>query len=158
MSAFVTTMRFEEHLDSNRLALRTLRFRDFWFFCKLIGNKQVRRYLGGPVAWQQRLFRFMQYQSSPDHIGVWVVRLAKGNRPIGLVELGPHKDGTDYEISYQFYPTSWGKGYADEALQVVISHALRDAGLTRIIAETQSANLASCRVLRKLGSGLIANR
>jgi ribosomal-protein-alanine N-acetyltransferase len=77
--------------------------------------------------------------------------LSNRDQPIGLVELGPLKDGNDYEISYQFSSMFWGKGFAKEAIQIVISHALNDAGLRRIIAETQSANSASCRLLTAQG-------
>lgn len=144
-------MKFAERLRTDRLSLNPLRKRDFWFFFNLIGDKRVRRYLGGPVGWRQRLPRFRQYLTSPNNVGVWVVSLESRNQSIGLVELGPHKDGNDYEISYQFNPMFWGKGFAKEAIQIVVDHALNEAGLSRIIAETQSANSASCRLLIEQG-------
>ncbi|MEP3638201.1 MAG: GNAT family N-acetyltransferase [Paracoccaceae bacterium] len=150
-SAFVRVMKFAQQVQTERLLLQPLRKRNLWFFCRLLGSKSVRFYLGGPVAWSQRFPRFKRYLAAPDFVGVWVVSLAERNQPIGLVELGPHKDGKDYEISYQFRPTFWGKGFANEAVQAVISHALNETDLERIIAETQSANSASCRLLCKLG-------
>lgn len=144
-------MKFAKQLRTERLALHSIRIRDFWFFCGLIGNKRVRLYLGGPIARSQRLRRFGRYLTAPNHVGVWVVYWANRNQPVGLVELGPHKDGNDYEMSYQFDPTFWGRGFAKESIQAVISHAIDEAGLGRIIAETQSVNSASCRLLRKLG-------
>lgn len=144
-------MKFAEQLRTERLSLHPLRKRDLLFFCKLIGDKRVRRYLGGPVDLRQRIPRFRQYLAVPNNVGVWVVSLSKRNQPIGLVELGPHKDGNGYEISYQFNSAFWGNGFAKEAIQAVIGHALNDAGLRRIIAETQSANLASCRLLTTQG-------
>lgn len=144
-------MKFAEQLRTERLSLHPLRKRDLWFFCKLIRDKRVRRYLGGPVDWRQWVPRFRQYLAVPDYAGVWVVSMSNHNQPIGLVELGPHKDGSDYEISYQFTSAFWGKGLAKEAIQAVISHALNEAGLKRIIAETQSANSASCRLLTAQG-------
>jgi len=144
-------MKFADHIQTERLLLNPLRRRDIWFFCKLIGNSNVRRYLGGPVPWQQRLSRFNRYLSAPSHVGIWVARLARRNQPIGLVELGPHKDGRDYEVSYQFDPDHWGEGFSKEAVHAVIAHALDEAGLERVVAETQSANLASCRLLMSQG-------
>ncbi len=144
-------MNFSEQLRTERLSLHPLRKRDLWFFCILIGDKRVRRYLGGPVVWSQRFPRFRQYLTAPDFVGIWVASLAERNQPIGLVELGPHQDGKDYEISYQFSPTFWGKGFANEAVQAVIKHALNETDLERIIAETQSANSASCRLLKSQG-------
>ena len=150
-SALLGAMKFADQLRTERLSLHPVRRRDFLFFCKLVGDKRVRRYLGGPVDWRQQVPRFRQYLAVPNYVGVWVVRLSTRNQPIGLVELGPHKDGNDYEISYQFNSTFWGQGFAKEAIQATISHALNDAGLRRIIAETQSANSASCRLLTAQG-------
>jgi len=144
-------MRFAKQIHTDRLALHPLQKRYFWFFCMLLGNQRVRRHLGGPVDWRKRLPQFRHYLAPPDYVGVWVVSLVDRRQPIGLVELGPHKDGNDYEISYQFAPAFWGKGFAGEAIRAVISRALGDSGLGRIIAETQSANSASCRLLREQG-------
>jgi len=73
------------------------------------------------------------------------------NNALGLIVLNPHTEGQDYEISYQFLPAYWGKGYAREAVSCVIKNALQITPLSRVIAETQSANLASIRLLKALG-------
>ncbi len=140
-----------KHIQTQRLTLRPLRRRDVWFFSKLIGDPQVRRFLGGPVPLRQRPKRFRQYLNAPPNVGIWVACLTSTGHPIGLVETGPHKNGTDIEVSYQFRPAFWGQGLAREALLPVLAHALDGAGTDRIIAETQSANAASCRLLEALG-------
>lgn len=71
-------------------------------------------------------------------------------KPIGLIVLGHHQDEGAYEISYQFDPTFWGKGLAGEAVQAVLAHA-KARKIERVVAETQSANAASCSLLRKQG-------
>ncbi|WP_159807491.1 GNAT family N-acetyltransferase [Litoreibacter roseus] len=144
-------MHFADHIQTERLSLSPMKKRDIWFFCRLVGNSNVRRYLGGPVHWKQRLPRFKRYLNAPSHVGVWVARLTRFNQPIGLVELGLHKNERDYEVSYQFDPSYWGGGLASEAVHAVIAHALDEAGLERIISETQSANSASCRLLKSQG-------
>jgi ribosomal-protein-alanine N-acetyltransferase len=68
-----------------------------------------------------------------------------------LIELGTHKDGEEYEISYQFHPNYWGNGFAYEAAAAVIQHAFNQLELDQVIAETQSANQASCALLQRLG-------
>lgn len=144
-------MKVAQQIHTERLLLRSLRWRDFWFFYALMRNKRVRQYLGGPVIWSQRIPRFMRYRVAPSNVGVWVVSHLERNQPIGLVELGPHQDGKDCEISYQFHPAFWGQGFAREAVHAVVNSPLNDSGLVRIIAETQSANSASCRLMRELG-------
>jgi len=68
-----------------------------------------------------------------------------------LVNLEEHHDGVDTEISYQLLPEFWVKGYATEAVQAIITYPLSELGLPRIIAETQIANIASCRLLKRVG-------
>lgn len=136
---------------TERLCLRPLKKTDFWFFFLLIGDERVRKYLGGTVGWRQRLSHFKTYLAAPEHVGIWIVCVANTKQPIGVVELGPHKDEHDYEVSYQFAPNSWGNGFAFEAVRAVVKHALNDWGMERVIAETQSANAASCNLLRKQG-------
>jgi ribosomal-protein-alanine N-acetyltransferase len=144
-------MEFAKHIYTQRLCLRPIKKKDFAFFFRLLGNSRVREYLGGVVGWRKRLSRIKSYLATPSHVGVWVVCIANDKQPIGLVELGPHKDGKNYEVSYQFDPNFWRRGFASEAVGAAVEHALDGRGLDRIIAETQSANVASCSLLRKCG-------
>ncbi|MDJ0636087.1 MAG: GNAT family N-acetyltransferase [Xenococcaceae cyanobacterium MO_188.B29] len=86
----------------------------------------------------------------------WVIRVKKNNFlvGIGIVSLGKHHNNIDTEISYQLLPEWWGKGYGTEAVQAVLNHALTVLGLPRVIAETQIANIASCRLLERMGMRL----
>ena len=82
---------------------------------------------------------------------VWLVETKSTLRPIGLVFISKHRDGLDSELSYQFSSSVWGMGYATEATRCVLNYAVNDLHLGRLIAETQSANKASCRLLETLG-------
>jgi ribosomal-protein-alanine N-acetyltransferase len=55
------------------------------------------------------------------------------------------------EVSYQLLPQWWRQGYATEVVQKIIQHAFADLALTKVVAETQTANIASCRLLEKVG-------
>lgn len=144
-------MVFAPRLDTPRLVLRPLRRRDLWFYWQLVGHPQVRRYLGGPPPWGARFSRFAYTLAAGGEAGIWLVSTRVPKQAIGLVELGPHKDGHDIELSYQFHPRVWGRGLAYEAATRVVRHGLTDQGLPRIIAETQAANATSCRLLKRLG-------
>ncbi|APX13634.1 hypothetical protein BWR18_02090 [Tateyamaria omphalii] len=134
------------------MVLRPVALRDCRFFVRLLGNADTRRYLGGPVPWRHGIRRFREYLPLPDGNAAWIAcRTTAEPQALGLVELGPHKDGTDHEVSYQFDPAVWGHGFACEAVSAVIVHALHMGVLRRVIAETQSANAASCRLLERVG-------
>lgn len=84
----------------------------------------------------------------------WVVREKRTDDFIGLLSLGPHHDGVDLEVSYQLLPNWWGRGYATEVVQVIINYALNELNLPKVLAETQTANISSCKLLEKLGMEL----
>lgn len=130
-----------------------LREDDLEFVVRLYTNPDVRRYLGGPVDEKRIRDDFPQLLRSIDNLTLWYWSvLARVDKSfMGLMTLGPHHDGHDVEISYLFLPAYWGMGFATEAVRVIIRYGLTELELPRIIAETQEANLASCRLLERVG-------
>jgi len=55
------------------------------------------------------------------------------------------------EIGYGLHPDFWGAGYATEALTGMLRMMLTGSTLHRVVAITKSANLASRRLLERLG-------
>ncbi|MEK8034917.1 GNAT family N-acetyltransferase, partial [Ideonella sp. DXS29W] len=66
-------------------------------------------------------------------------------------------DLEDLEVSYLFLPEHWGRGYARAAVKQALAYAFGTIGLRRVLAETQSANGASVRLLEHLGFCLVGN-
>ena len=58
--------------------------------------------------------------------------------------------GDDHEIGWHLHPDAWGSGYATEAASALVQRAL-DAGLTHVVAVTDSANVRSQAVCGRLG-------
>lgn len=73
---------------------------------------------------------------------------ADGARLVGAVGLSAAQDGP--ELGYWIARNHWGRGYASEAARAVLSLA-RTLGHTRILATHFVDNVASCRVLEKVG-------
>ena len=78
------------------------------------------------------------------------ITLKKTGEFIGLVSIDEYHDKDLYELSYQFY-LSFGEGLAFEVLTQVIEEGLNYLNIASIVAETQTANKASCCLLEKLG-------
>jgi len=74
---------------------------------------------------------------------------------IGSVRLGetsrPHRRG---ELGYVLARPHWGMGYATEAAAAVLRFGFGDLGLHRICATCDPDNVASARVLTKVGMRL----
>jgi len=69
----------------------------------------------------------------------------------GLVHLGMQHDHPDVEIGYMFYEKFWGKGYATEVARRLLKWGFEELKLPSIIGVTRKENIASQRVLEKLG-------
>ena len=68
----------------------------------------------------------------------------------GAGYMGPPADGT-VEIGYSVVPEERGRGYATEAVQVLIARALATEGVQRVVAEVHEENVASLKVMERCG-------
>jgi len=59
--------------------------------------------------------------------------------------------GTEAHLGYIFDPKHSGHGYATEAVTAMVAHAFDRLGLRRITAGCYADNLASVRILEKIG-------
>jgi RimJ/RimL family protein N-acetyltransferase len=62
-----------------------------------------------------------------------------------------NRDYRSAALGYCFREVAWGHGYATEAARAVLQWAFDTLELNRVQAETDTRNLASARVLEKLG-------
>jgi RimJ/RimL family protein N-acetyltransferase len=82
----------------------------------------------------------------------WVqLAVVVGGRSIGDVAVGIHDNGQQATIGYSITAAEQGKGYATEAVGAVIGALFNDAHLHRISAGIDPENIASRRLLEKLG-------
>ncbi len=81
-----------------------------------------------------------------------VVRDAATREPLGLCGVVPTRLGLDLpDLGYAILARHSGQGYATEAAAAVLAEALGPLGHPRLAAFTSLANLASQRVLEKIG-------
>ncbi|ADC51691.1 hypothetical protein BpOF4_18250 [Alkalihalophilus pseudofirmus OF4] len=138
-------------LESKRCIIRGFQRSDITEIRKLYKSEEVRKYLGGVPQGESIELSLKELEYPPKGSFYWIIREKQTDEFIGLASLDPHHDGVNIELSYQLLPRWWGRGYATEILQLIVTHVLNDLNLTKIIAETQTANTASCRLLEKVG-------
>ena len=82
----------------------------------------------------------------------WAVERKEDAKVLGLVHLNQvdffHRSA---EIGYWFSRKIWGKGYATEATRALTEYAIQTLRLDEVIAICHPQNLASLRVLEKIG-------
>jgi RimJ/RimL family protein N-acetyltransferase len=69
---------------------------------------------------------------------------------LGWCGLRRQADG-EVDVGYRYLKSAWGRGFATEAARASVAYGFRTLGLARLIARAQPANVASLRVLAKIG-------
>jgi RimJ/RimL family protein N-acetyltransferase len=87
----------------------------------------------------------------PD-LGFWSARLGDGSFA-GWFHLRPNERvfPGELEIGYRLRREFWGRGLATEGARKLLETAFRDLRLNYVMATALEANLASRRVMEKLG-------
>ncbi len=57
----------------------------------------------------------------------------------------------DVDVGYALLPEYWSKGYASEAVRVVMQYAGESLGMRRVVAVVNTENASSIRLLEKVG-------
>jgi len=81
---------------------------------------------------------------------LFIVNLTGKSNAIGFVFLSNQKSG-DTHIGYLLGESYWGKGYATEILKGLIDFIKSEDQITRLIAGVVPDNVASIKLLHKLG-------
>lgn len=149
---FVYGTEMLKEIDTERCRLRQLSSIYMEVVLSLYADQKVREYLGGTLEKLEASQRFQKMCAfNPKEEMHWAVILKEKEEFIGLIRVDRHHNGMDYEISYQFLPIYWGQGLAYETVNQAMLNACNMLGINKILAETQSQNLRSIKLLQKLG-------
>ncbi|HKW75180.1 MAG TPA: GNAT family N-acetyltransferase [Terriglobales bacterium] len=88
-----------------------------------------------------------------DGFGLWAMLLKSTGELIGDCGFFVREvqQAFDFELGWHVRRDHWKQGYATEAAQRCIEHALGTLGADRIVALVRPENLSSCRVAEKSG-------
>jgi len=135
-------------IETERLILREATLEDAEAYAKL----GLATYSSGRINNPKVARKYLQDSfSNDDSIEVAVILKAE-NALIGHIELCHMKRFEQgIEICYHLRRKYWGKGYATESSRAIIHYCFTKLGYRKIYADTEPTNLASQRVLEKLG-------
>lgn len=141
-------------IETPRLRLRRLRPSDEGDLIALDSDPEVMRHVGSPAGTRPadetaaRVRQRIAEDQAP--LGFWLVESRAGVAH-GLCALLRMPAGDDIELAYRLARDSWGRGIATEAARALVGHAFGALRLPRLVAVTYPENLASQRVLEKVG-------
>ncbi|HYY58345.1 MAG TPA: GNAT family N-acetyltransferase [Pyrinomonadaceae bacterium] len=143
-------------LETERLILRTWLLNDLKDFFEIYGDAEVWRYVdpNGVLKNEdaaRRSLRIGQAYQQEHGVCHWAVVEKSRGRVIGACGFNLFKGGPQLELVYHFARLYWGRGYATEAARACLRYASEKLGAPGVVASIDSGNLASRRVLEKIG-------
>ncbi|MEE4300651.1 MAG: GNAT family N-acetyltransferase [Pseudomonadales bacterium] len=149
-------------IDTERLRLRPFDGSEAGWLHALDNDPAVMRWINGsaetPRAFieEQVLPLFCRGDLPIAGTGFWKLLDRAAQEPLGwcCLRSGDHGDRAA-SLGYRLFPFTWGRGLASEASRALLELAFADLGLERVYADTYEENVASRRVLEKLGFALV---
>jgi len=145
-------------LKTERLVLRRFAESDFDAVFAMRSNAEVARYLywepESEAAARKALARKLtsvSLREEGDVLALAAVERSGGQVVADMILRWASRDHSTGEIGYIVHPDHTGKGYATEAAAPLLAIAFDELGLHRVIGRTEARNVASARVLEKLG-------
>lgn len=145
-------------LTTERLHLREFDEDDLDAFLSLLSDPEVLRYTGDPggglksKAEARAILHSHPLQDYRKYgYGRWACALRASGAVIGFAGLKYLEATQEVDIGYRFLPAYWGQGLASEACQAVFDYGRRELAVGRITALVDPANVASVKILEKLG-------
>jgi len=141
-------------LDTSRLYLREMIVSDVQSVYELNLDLDVVKYTED-VAFKS-IEEAKDFLVNYDHykkfgFGRWAVIRKSDNEFLGWcgIKFTPELDA--YDIGFRFFQKYWGMGYATEAANASIRWAFQNIDTNEILGRAVSENIASYRVLEKIG-------
>jgi [ribosomal protein S5]-alanine N-acetyltransferase len=147
------------NLHTTRLHIRPFTLADAAFVLALLNDPDWLRFIGernvkSESDAQQYLLNGPIAMLAREGFSLCAVDLRETGATIGMCGLVKRVGLTDVDIGYAFLPAGRGHGYAAESAKAVLTHALDALKLARVVAILNRDNVASCRVLERIGMRL----
>ena len=147
-------MKMPEQIETERLVLRKPRMEDAnAIFAGWAQDNEVTRYL----TWRPHQGIDQTNEFIQNCLYAWVhgtrfpfmIMLKATNEVIGMID--PRIEGHKVGVGYGAARADWGNGYVPEATRAIIKWAFQQPLMYRVYATTDVENVASRRVLKKVG-------
>ena len=145
----------EERLTTPRCELRPITVGDAEQLHDLWSSPGVRRFLWDdeiiPLERTHAAIGKSQRMFGEHAFGLWGVWPTASRKLIGFCGLWPFREPPTLELLYGIAESLWGQSYATEVAQAVMTYCFDALHMPILRASTDVANVASMRVLEKLG-------
>ncbi|HRO70836.1 MAG TPA: GNAT family N-acetyltransferase [Chitinophagaceae bacterium] len=140
--------------ETERLVVRPYLQEDSEYFFMMNGDEEIVRYIRPPKSREESdlfLLEVIKYSQENPLYGRWAVFEKESGEFAGTFAVIPIENADDMQLGYSLLKRNWGKGYATELTLAGLQYVFTRTPLTEIYAITEAGNLASQKVLQKVG-------
>lgn len=138
-------------IDTSRLLIRSFQEQDYLSLFEYLSNPTVYRFEPGePISIKKAKELVLERTRTTDF---WAVVFKSTQKMVGHLyfkQIEPREFLT-WELGYIFNPAFHNQGYATESADALIRYGFQHFGIHRVIAHCSPENIASWKVLEKLG-------
>lgn len=143
-------------LETERVRLREFSLKDAAFVLKLVNTPSWIQFIGDrnirtTEAAEKYIAESLQKSYAENGFGLWLMELKKTATPIGMCGLVNRDSLNDIDIGFALLPQYGRKGYTFEACEATLAHAKEQLQIAKVVAITDTNNVASIGLLNKIG-------
>jgi [ribosomal protein S5]-alanine N-acetyltransferase len=142
-------------LETERLILQTWAFADAEALFEIMSDAEVARYIGdGKPFSREKVSEFLNWAENyqrENGFCRWKVIEKSSGEIIGSCGFARPHGTSEIELGYLFAKKYWGRGFATEAARAALAYGFEKLNFAEIIALTDLENVASQKVLEKIG-------
>lgn len=146
-------------LQTPRLILRQFTQADAPLVLSLNSDPEVLKYLHEPILetaeQAEKILQDIILPQYKNNLGRWAIHTKGDMEFIGWCGLKYRPELDEIDLGYRLMQKAWGKGFATEAAQQTLNHGLHNLQLKLITGRAHIENLASIKVLEKIGMNYI---
>ncbi|MFK7779038.1 MAG: GNAT family N-acetyltransferase [Gimesia sp.] len=148
-------------METSRLILRKWRDSDVAPFAKLNADPRVMKHFPKTLSYEESAQMINQIKSHFDEhgFGLWAIEVKDQQQFAGFIGLSIPQFTTDFtpcvEIGWRLAASFWNQGYASEGAHAALDFGFLHCDLDEIVSFTVPENIASRRVMEKIGMSYI---
>lgn len=144
-----------EDIETRRLQLRHFTLNDTDDLYRIYRHRKLFKYMSDekPLLREQArgLIHSLTETWQQHGFGVWAIVYKKHQKLIGHCGFKFLENTPEIQMGYLLLPSYWGMGLGTEAASAALKYGFEITQLERIVAIAKSENIASRRVMEKVG-------
>ena len=153
----------KKFLETERLYLREIQNTDFNDLFRMNSDPVIMKYVGdGSTRNHEQMIKELDmlishYRRKPG-LGIWATILKETDTFVGASGLVYYDNTSEIEVGYRMLKEYWNRGYATEASLGLLRYGFETLKLCKIVSSAHVENVASRRVMEKIGMKYIDDR